>query len=86
MTGVLITHYHQDHMGRINEILPEIPVYMSDLSRKIFETVFIFSESKGNITRETINIEDGKPFKIKDITITPYIVDHSAYRGIYVLN
>lgn len=66
-------------MGRINEILPEIPVYLSNLSRAIFERVFIFSNSKGNITRNTINIEDKKPFKIKDMKITPFLVDHSAY-------
>ena len=32
--GVIITHNHQDHMGRINEINKEIPVYFSNLSRK----------------------------------------------------
>ncbi len=84
-SGVIITHNHQDHMGRIDEIIPEIPVYMSDLSRKIFEMVFCFSAKRGNIKRETLNIEDNKPFKIKDITITPYIVDHSAYNAFMLL-
>lgn len=65
--------------GRINEILPEIPVYMSDLARGILETVFCFSKSKGNITHDTIDIQDGVPIHIKDITITPTTVDHSAY-------
>ena len=54
--GVIITHNHQDHMGRIDEVLPEIPVYMSDLSRKIFETVFCFSKTRGKIKRDTVNI------------------------------
>lgn len=83
--GVIITHNHQDHMGRIDEILPEVPVYMSDLSRKIFETVFCFSKTKGKIKRDTVNIEDGLPFTIKDMTITPYIVDHSAYNSFMIL-
>lgn len=83
--GVIITHNHQDHMGRIDEILPQVPVYMSDLSRKIFETVFCFSKTKGKIKRETINIEDEVPFTIKDMTITPYIVDHSAYNSFMIL-
>lgn len=83
--GVIITHNHQDHMGRIDEILPEIPVYMSDLSRKIYERAFCFSKGKGKISRKTINIEDRKPFKIKDITITPYVVDHSAYNAFMLL-
>jgi len=83
--GVIITHNHQDHMGRIDEILPEVPVYMSDLSRKIYETVYCFSKTKGKINRETVNIEDGKSFKIKDVTITPFIVDHSAYNSFMLL-
>lgn len=65
--------------GRINEVLPEIPVYMSDLARNILTTVFCFSKSKGNITHETIDMQDGVPIQIKDITVTPYTVDHSAY-------
>lgn len=72
-------------MGRIDDILPQVPVYMSDLSRKIFETVFCFSKTKGKIKRKTVNIEDGKTFPIKDMTITPYIVDHSAYNSFMIL-
>lgn len=83
--GVIITHNHQDHMGRIDDVLPEINVYMSDLSRQIYERVFCFSKTKGKINRRTTNIEDGKTFRIKDITITPYIVDHSAYNSFMLL-
>ena len=83
--GVIITHNHQDHMGRIDDILDDIPVYMSDLSRKIFETVFCFSKNKGKIKRKTINIENGKTFTIKDMKITPLIVDHSAYNSFMLL-
>lgn len=59
---------------------------MSDLARNILTTVFCFSKSRGNITHDTIDMQDGTPIQIKDITVTPYIVDHSAYRSIYVLN
>lgn len=73
-----------DHYGRINEVLPEIPVYMSDQARSIIETVFSFSK-KGKITHPTIDIRDQEPFYIKEVKITPYTVDHSAYRSLYVL-
>lgn len=43
---------------------------MSDLARNIIETVFCFSKTKGNITHDTIDIQDGVPIHIKDITIT----------------
>ena len=83
--GVIITHNHSDHIGRIDEVLPEIKVYMSDLSRSIYERAFCFSRTMGKINRKTYNIEDGKPFYIKDIKITPYIVDHSAYNAFMLL-
>ena len=44
---------------------------MSDLARGILETVFCFSRSKGNITHDTIDMQDGVPIHIKDITVTP---------------
>lgn len=72
-------------MGRIDEILPAIPIYLSDISRRIFERVFIFSKSKGKIARRTINIEDQKPFRIKDMIITPFVIDHSAYSSFMFL-
>ena len=83
--GVFVTHNHQDHMGRIDDILEDVPVYMSDLSRKIFETVFCFSKNKGKIRRETINLKEEKKITIKDMKITPYIVDHSAYNSFMLL-
>ena len=51
---------------------------MSDQARSIIETVFSFSK-KGKITHPTIDIQDQVPFYIKEVKITPYTVDHSAY-------
>ena len=32
--AVFITHSHQDHIGLIDQILPEIPVYVEEKSKK----------------------------------------------------
>ena len=54
---------------------------MSDISRAIYEKVFIFSKSKGNIPRATTDIKDGVPVKINDnLTLVSYVVDHSRLR------
>ena len=58
---------------------------MSNLSRLILERVFCFSKTKGKFTRDTTDLEDGKPIKIKDITVTPFTVDHSAYNAYMLL-
>ncbi len=47
--GVIITHNHQDHMGRIDEILEKVPVYMSDLSKKKFlKQYIVFQKQRKN--------------------------------------
>lgn len=58
---------------------------MSNQAREIIETVFSFSR-KGKITHSTIDIQDQEPFYIRELKITPYTVDHSAYRSLYVSN
>lgn len=59
---------------------------MSDLARNILTTVFCFSKSKGNITHDTIDIQDGVPIKINDdLVIKPILVDHSAYNSFMFL-
>ncbi len=71
--------------GRINEVLPEIPVYFSNISRSIQETVFTFTR-KGKINRETIDIQAEVPIKINDdLVFKPLLVDHSAYNSFMFL-
>lgn len=57
---------------------------MSNISRRILETVFCFS-NKFKFTRETTDLKDGEPVIIKDIKVTPYVVDHSAYNAYMLL-
>lgn len=52
---------------------------MSNVAKKIIESVFCLSNTKGKFIRPITNIESGKPIQIKDITITAIDVDHSAY-------
>lgn len=33
--AVLFTHYHGDHVGRLMEIPPDIPLYMGDVARRV---------------------------------------------------
>lgn len=57
---------------------------MSNLSRQIIERVFCLS-SKGQFTRETTDLEDGKPIQIKNLKVTAIGVDHSAYNAYMLL-
>mgnify|MGYP002092387405 CR=1 FL=1 len=33
--GIVISHYHMDHLGQLTSALPDIPLYMGELSKEI---------------------------------------------------
>ena len=33
--GIVISHYHMDHLGQLTTALPEIPLYMGELSKEV---------------------------------------------------
>ena len=81
--GVLITHSHSDHIGLIDKVLPEIDVYVEEESQKIYEISGDFCNKK---TRKNVKkVEFKKSFNIKDIKITYYRIDHSAFNSAVIL-
>ncbi|MBQ8379733.1 MAG: MBL fold metallo-hydrolase [Clostridia bacterium] len=82
--AVFITHSHGDHIGLINYILEEIPVYVEPISKKIYELLSDFTHKKTKL--KTMDMEIGEKIIINnDIVITPYIVDHSSYNSCMLL-
>lgn len=82
--AVFFTHYHGDHMGRLQEILPSIPLYMGTATRRVLQTISdaIKNESLSELLKDDSHIKEfdqGKTYQIGDIKVTPYSVDHSAY-------
>lgn len=82
--AVLVTHYHGDHIGMFEKVLPEIPIYMGATAKKIFTVVqntIKKNLNKGNpeLIQNFTEFDAGKPFYIKDVKITPYCIDHSAF-------
>ena len=75
--AVFISHYHGDHLGLCDKILPEIPIYIGKGAADVT-----------NAARRYLNkpeydfaayYEDGKSVCIGNISITPYLCDHSAF-------
>ena len=82
--AVLITHYHGDHVGMYEKILPGIPIYMGAVAKNIYGVVQKTLKTKlnqGNPQRVADFYEYciGKPLFFGDIKVTPYIIDHSAF-------
>lgn len=81
--AVLITHSHGDHIGLINYVLEDIPIYVEEKSTIIYEILNDFT-NRSNI-RMTSKIDFEAPITIKNIKVTAYIVDHSAYNSSMLL-
>jgi len=78
--GVFFTHYHGDHIGLYSKINQSIPLYLGEASREIYLTLQkrLKSPYLGQISN-MITFNALEKIKINDITITPLLVDHSAY-------
>lgn len=86
--AVFITHYHGDHIGLYNKILPQIPIYIGEVSKKIFKILQTRLSTAKLVKEEDLALIDNfktykipEKIKIKDITITPIEVDHSAFNA-----
>lgn len=88
--AVIITHYHGDHVGMFERVLPQIPIYMGAVAKHIYAVVQNTLKSKldkGNPDRVLAFNEYviGKPLYFGDIKVTPYVVDHSAFDAYMLL-
>ena len=77
--GILVSHPHVDHFGLLAHISPEIPVGMGVAARRILKAAQPFMPGKWPAPENGPEFKSGIPFEMGPFTITPYLVDHSAY-------
>ncbi|HAL63635.1 MAG TPA: hydrolase [Clostridiales bacterium] len=75
--AVFISHYHADHMGLVNHLLPEIPVYMGAKAYRVLSASADYRGTHLGFYPEYLI--DKKTVVIDDMCITPYKCDHSAF-------
>lgn len=79
LLGVLISHPHVDHFGLLAHISPDIQVGMGPAARRILKAAAPFMPGKWPAPENGWDYQSEVPFEIGPFTITPYLVDHSAY-------
>ena len=78
LLGVFISHPHLDHYGLAPKLLPEIPILIGSAALRILTAAGAFVPG-GVSFNNTIEIKDRTPIILGPFTLTPYLVDHSAY-------
>lgn len=81
--AVFVSHYHGDHLGLSYRLHKDIPLYMGEKSTRIIQA----SDTYKRVP--TIHpkgfLEHKKPIVIGDISVTPYLCDHSAFDSYMLL-
>ncbi|MCY4501729.1 MAG: MBL fold metallo-hydrolase [Alphaproteobacteria bacterium] len=78
LLGVVISHAHRDHYGLAGYIRPGVPVYIGEDAHNIMKAVSAYVPN-GQAFENPRFISHRKPLKIGPFSITPYLVDHSAF-------
>ena len=76
--GLVISHPHLDHYGLLSQIRQTIPVYIGKAANAILQASSLFCPS-GVCLEPAGFLADRRPLKLGPFTITPYLMDHSAY-------
>ena len=81
--AIFISHYHGDHIGLAYHAHKDIPIYMGEASYKITKAADSY-RGRAAITPKGF-LHHRQPVIIGDITVTPYLCDHSAFDSYMLL-
>ncbi len=86
--GVFFTHYHGDHVGLYDRLLPGIPLYMDAAGRDILLNLQRRRALRDPTIAQALPrleairpLTGGLPVTVGDLRVTPFTVDHSAYNA-----
>lgn len=78
LLGVVVSHPHQDHYGLVAQVDSSVPIYIGQAAATLLDAAAFFTPS-GIKLRPAGFLEDRRPFTLGPFTITPFLVDHSAF-------
>ena len=82
-TAVFISHLHLDHMGAIDVIHPDVPVYMSREGAALYQALIDIGE--GPFRREIHVFDYEQPVHIGEIAVAGYAIDHDVHGAAAIL-
>lgn len=84
LLGVVISHPHMDHYGLAHKLPAGTPILIGQAAQRILQAASFFVPGEVRMDKTT-PLQNGKPIPLGPFTITPYLVDHSAYDAYAVL-
>ncbi|MCM1276837.1 MAG: MBL fold metallo-hydrolase [Lachnospiraceae bacterium] len=83
--GVMFSHYHGDHIGLYKKIPQNVPMYIGKTAKKLLKILTERLDKSPRVSEKGLPIiqkmygySPNKKLIFGDITVTPYVVDHSA--------
>ncbi|ABR49256.1 beta-lactamase domain protein [Alkaliphilus metalliredigens QYMF] len=76
--AILISHGHGDHIGLLEYVDTDIPIFIGEKALEIFNVTAQFTGGK-SIANPVNYFKSGQEMTIGDFSITPYLVDHSGF-------
>jgi len=90
--AVILTHYHGDHVGLYEKILPEIPIYIGETAKKINLVLTKWLAKYHHVSQAALSRAENfqtyhanEPLTFGSIKVTPYYTDHSAFDAYMLL-
>ena len=84
-TAIFVSHLHLDHMGAIDTISPNIPVYFSKESKELYEQLVKVGEGPFKALDEIKTFNYKEPIEIGQIKVTGYQIDHDVHGSSAIL-
>lgn len=81
--AIFISHYHGDHLGLAYYTHKDIPIYMGEASYNIIKASDHYKKQATILPKGFFH--NRKPIIIGDISVTPYLCDHSAFDSYMLL-
>jgi ribonuclease J len=84
LLGVVISHPHLDHYGLAYKLPPAAPILIGPAAEKILRAASVFVPGEVRLDN-AVHLQDRTPIALGPFTITPFLMDHSAYDAYAVL-
>ena len=84
LVGIVLSHAHPDHYGLIGRVGEHAPIFAGSATARILREAAFFTGSGADLHLAG-ELEDRRPLRIDPFTVTPYLVDHSAFDVAHLL-